>query len=74
VYSHVPTDRSYTIPSDYDPNLALALVWGDSMDAAKARGREFLEKVIIEGADSSGNPIKTNLPYLEQNIDRLLTF
>lgn len=74
VYSHVPVDRPYTIPSDYDPNLALALVWADSMDAAKARGREFLEKVVIEGADSSGNPIKTNLPYLAQNIDRLLTF
>ena len=27
VYSHVPFDRPYPIPSDFDPNLALALVW-----------------------------------------------
>ncbi|NNK97035.1 MAG: acetyl-CoA carboxylase biotin carboxylase subunit, partial [Desulfobacterales bacterium] len=31
VYSHVPFDRPYTIPSDFDPNLALALVWADTM-------------------------------------------
>lgn len=74
VYTHVPTDRSYTIPSDYDPNLALAIVWGDSMEEAKKRGVEFLDAVVIEGANASGQPIMTNLPYLKNNIDRLLTF
>ena len=74
VYSHVPTDRSYTIPSDYDPNLALALVWGESMEEAKRRGAEFLDAVIIEGTNAGDQPIMTNLPYLRNNIDRLLTF
>ena len=41
VYTHVPSDRPYVIPSEYDPNLALALVWGDSMAEAKERGRQF---------------------------------
>ncbi|MEJ2688552.1 MAG: biotin carboxylase N-terminal domain-containing protein [Deltaproteobacteria bacterium] len=74
VYSHVPSDRQYTIPSEYDPNLALAIVWADSMENAKMRGREFLEGVRIEGTNASGQEIMTNLPYLRNNIDRLLTF
>ncbi|MEW6426705.1 MAG: biotin carboxylase N-terminal domain-containing protein [Thermodesulfobacteriota bacterium] len=74
VYSHVPSDREYLIPSEYDPNLALAIVWGDSMEEAKRRGAEFLDRVVIEGHDSGGRPIMTNLPYLKNNIDRLLTF
>jgi acetyl/propionyl-CoA carboxylase alpha subunit len=74
VYTHVPTERPYMIPSEYDPNLALSLVWGDSMDEAKKRGAEFLDGVKIEGENASGQPIMTNLPYLRNNIDRLLTF
>ncbi len=74
VYSHVPTDRSYVIPSDYDPNLALALVWGKDMDEAKERGRQFISEVVIEGSNATGEPIMTNIPYLIENIDRLLTF
>jgi acetyl/propionyl-CoA carboxylase alpha subunit len=74
VYSHVPTDRPYPIPSEYDPNLALALVWGDDMDQAKERAREFIATSTIEGNDSSGGPIITNLDYLRENLDHLLTF
>ena len=74
VYTHVPSDRPYVIPSDYDPNLALALVWGDTMAEAKERGRQFLKDVVIEGEDASGEPILTNLNYLADNFDRLLTF
>ncbi|MEN8133934.1 MAG: biotin carboxylase N-terminal domain-containing protein [Thermodesulfobacteriota bacterium] len=74
VYSHVPSDRPYVIPSEYDPNLALALVWGDTMAEAKERGRQFLKDVVIEGENASGDPILTNLNYLVDNFDRLLTF
>ncbi len=74
VYTHVPSDRSYAIPSEYDPNLALALVWGESMDEAKQRALEFLNKTIIEGQDSSGGEIITNLDYLRNHLDQLLTF
>lgn len=74
VYSHVPATRSYPIPSEYDANLALALVWGHSMDETKNRALEFIEKITIEGKDSSGNDIVTNLDYLKNNLDRLLTF
>ncbi len=74
VYTHVPFDRPYVIPSDFDPNLALALVWGDSMDEAKARAARFIDEVVIRGKDSSDNPIITNLAYLKNNLDRLLAF
>ncbi|HHD63497.1 MAG TPA: acetyl-CoA carboxylase biotin carboxylase subunit, partial [Desulfobulbaceae bacterium] len=74
VYTHVPSDRPYPIPSEYDPNLALALVWGDTMDQAKDRAREFLTHTVIEGKNSSGAGILTNLDYLRDNLDRLLTF
>jgi acetyl/propionyl-CoA carboxylase alpha subunit len=74
VYTHVPSDRPYVIPSEYDPNLALALVWGDTMAEAKGRGRQFLKDVVIEGENATGEPILTNLEYLNDNFDRLLTF
>jgi len=74
VYTHVPFDRPYIIPSDFDPNLALALVWGDSMDEAKARAAQFIDEVVIRGKDSGDNPIITNLNYLKINLDRLLAF
>ena len=74
VYTHVPFDRPYPIPSDFDPNLALALVWGDSMDEAKARAASFIDEVVIRGRDSGDNPIVTNLAYLKNNLDRLLAF
>jgi acetyl/propionyl-CoA carboxylase alpha subunit len=74
IYTHVPADRPYTIPSDFDPNLALALVWGDSMDEAKQRAARFIDETSIRGTDSAGGPIVTNLNYLKDNLDRLLTF
>ncbi len=74
IYSHVPFDKPYTIPSDFDPNLALVLVWGNSVDEAKARAAQFLNESVIKGHDSSGNPIITNLEYLQNNLNRLLTF
>ncbi len=73
-YSHVPADRSYPIPSEYDPNLALALVWGDNVEQAKERARQFIDASRIEGVNSSGDAILTNLDYLRENLDRLLTF
>lgn len=74
VYSHVPSDRPYPIPSEYDPNLALALVWGDDVNQTKERARQFIDGCHIEGVDSSGGVILTNLDYLRRNLDRLLTF
>ena len=29
MHTHVPTDESYEIPTEFDPNLALAIIWGE---------------------------------------------
>jgi len=74
VYTHVPFDRPYPIPSDFDPNLALALVWGDDMNDAKQKAAQFIDETVIKGHDSHDKPIITNLQYLKNNLDRLLAF
>ncbi len=74
VYSHVPFDRPYTIPSEYDPNLALALVWGENIEEAKKLAAQFIDETSIKGQNSKGQPIVTNLDYLRNNLNRLLTF
>ncbi len=74
VYSHVPSTREYMIPSDFDPNLALALVWGQDMNEAKERAIQFIDETVIHGHDSQGRQIITNLTYLKNNLSRLLIF
>jgi acetyl/propionyl-CoA carboxylase alpha subunit len=72
--SHVPTDRPYTIPTEYDPNLALAIVWGNDLKAAKERGRTLLAETLIEGTGTHGKPIETNLDFLQENIVQVLRY
>jgi biotin carboxylase len=74
VYTHVPFDRPYMIPSDFDPNLALVVLWGDSIQEAKEKAGRFLSETVIEGRNGKGEPIITNMGYLHNNLDRLLTF
>lgn len=74
VYSHVPTNRPYAIPSDFDPNLALALVWGEDVTDAKKKAAKFIDETVIKGHDSGNAPIITNLEYLKNNLNRLLAF
>ena len=74
VYTHVPFDRPYIIPSDFDPNLALVVLWGDSIQETKERASRFLSETVIEGKNSKNEPIITNMEYLHNNLDRLLTF
>jgi biotin carboxylase len=70
----VPPDRPYTIPTEYDPNLALGIVWGEDLKQAKERGRTFLAETEIAGVDGRGRPIETNLEFLRENIVQVLRF
>lgn len=74
VSSHVPGDIPYPIPTEYDPILALVLVWGDTMDDAKKKAVRFIKKTVIRGRDADDNQIITNLDYLKDNLDRLLAY
>lgn len=70
VHSHVPGDMPYRIPTEYDPNLALAIIWGKDTGEAKERARRFIEAARIEGEGG----IITNLSYLFDRIDDVLVF
>ncbi len=74
VHTQIPTDEPYEIPTEFDPNLALAIVRGKDLNEAKLRGREFLDSVVLEGQDASGNSLRSNLNFLHANTARILEF
>ncbi len=74
LYSHVPRNRPYKIPTEYDPNLALAIIWGKDTPEAKERVREFLRGTRIKGEGGQGEEIIINLDYLYQRIEDILRF
>ncbi len=74
VHTHVPTDKAYDIPTEFDPNLALAIIWGKDLEEAKARGHQFLNELVLEGATQHGDPLKSNVAFLRKNTDRILRF
>ncbi len=73
-FSHIPRDKAYLIPTEFDPNLALAIVWGRDLAEAKARGVSFLDDMILEGADQAGAPLKSNVAFLREKTAALLHF
>jgi len=74
MHTHVPTTRDYQIPTEYDPNLALAIIWGKDLEEAKARGIEFLRDLKLNGQDSGGSGMKSNIPFLMDKTENLLEF
>ncbi|NDV20146.1 acetyl-CoA carboxylase biotin carboxylase subunit [Pseudodesulfovibrio sp. JC047] len=74
LHTHVPLDRTYQIPTEYDPNLALAIIWGKDLKEAKKRGLEFLNDLKLNGGDSSGAGMKSNIPFLIEKTANLLEF
>ena len=74
VHTQVPTNRPYDIPTEFDPNLALAIIWGNDLDQAKERGKRFLNDLILEGKNKSGQPLKSNIKFLLSRTDDLLKF
>ena len=74
MHTHVPRERPYQIPTEYDPNLALAIIWGKDLEEAKTRGVEFLNGLKLDGEDASGTRMKTNIPFLINKTKNLLEF
>ncbi|WP_449241990.1 ATP-binding protein [Desulfovibrio sp.] len=74
VHSHVPRGTAYQIPTEYDPNLALAILWGEDLEQAKARGVAVLDAFRLEGIDGAGTTMKSNLDFLKTKTGRLLEF
>ncbi|MDD6088784.1 MAG: biotin carboxylase N-terminal domain-containing protein [Desulfovibrionaceae bacterium] len=74
VHTHVPMDEPYEIPTEFDPNLALAIIRGDSLEEARDRGRLFLKELELCGANTSGEALKSNVAFLNASTDRILKF
>ncbi len=74
VHTHVPSDREYKIPTEYDPNLALAIIWGKDTNEARDRAKQVIDQVDIKGKGPQGEPIITNLDYLREKLDDILRF
>lgn len=74
VYTHVSTDRPYEIPTEYDPNLALAIIWGKDLQEARERCGTFLDSLVLEGQNVAGEPLQSNIAYLRAKTVELLMF
>ncbi|MGN0008890.1 MAG: biotin carboxylase N-terminal domain-containing protein [Desulfovibrionaceae bacterium] len=72
--THVPTDEPYEIPTEFDPNLALAIIWGRDLAEVRERGRSFLRDLTLTGVNKAGEPLKSNIAFLRDNTDRILKF
>ncbi len=74
MHTHVPTDAPYNIPTEFDPNLALGIVWGKDIEQAKARGIEFLDSMNLQGHNNAQEQLKSNINFLRTNTQRILQF
>ncbi len=72
--THVPTDEPYVIPTEFDPNLALGIIWGKDIEEAKARGVDFLDTMTLQGHNNAGEELKSNINFLRTNTARILKF
>ncbi len=74
MHTHIPRERAYDIPTEFDPNLALGIVWGQDLEQARDRGIRFLNQLVLEGRNYMGEPLKSNIQFLKENTRKLLVF
>ncbi len=72
--THVPADQPYEIPTEFDPNLALAIIWGKDLAEAGERGARFLDELHLDGRNNAGDSLKSNIQFLRANTERILRF
>ncbi len=74
MHTHVPTDEPYDIPTEFDPNLALAIVWGKNLTHVQERGLAFLDALRLAGHDQAGEALKSNVNFLREKTPLILKF
>ncbi len=74
LHTHIPTDKPYDIPTDFDPNLALAIIWGKDLKEVQERGKQFLDNLVLEGKNLQGEPLKSNIAFLKEKTPSILEF
>jgi acetyl/propionyl-CoA carboxylase alpha subunit len=74
MHTHIPKDLPYQIPTEFDPNLALAIIWGKDLEESKKRGLEFLDEFVLKGKDRKEVSLKSNLKFLAKKSTNILEF
>ncbi|MDR2075906.1 MAG: acetyl-CoA carboxylase biotin carboxylase subunit, partial [Desulfovibrio sp.] len=74
VHTHIPTGTPYDIPTEFDPNLALGIVWGRDLSQARQRGVAFLDSLVLEGTGANGEKLQSNIAFLRRETARILLF
>lgn len=77
MHTHVPPatpESPYTIPTEFDPNLALGIIWGKDLAEVSANGLDFLEHLVLEGHNGKGEALKSNVEFLKKKTERILRF
>lgn len=74
VHTQIPTTLPYEIPTEYDPNLALAIIWGKDLAEAKSRGKDFLDNLVLSGQNTAGESLCSNIQFLKEKTERFLEF
>ncbi|MBQ9104636.1 MAG: acetyl-CoA carboxylase biotin carboxylase subunit [Mailhella sp.] len=67
-------EKPYTIPTEFDPNLALGIIWGSDLAEVSAHGLDFLEHLVLEGHNGKGEALKSNVEFLKKKTERMLRF
>jgi acetyl/propionyl-CoA carboxylase alpha subunit len=77
MHTHVPPttpESPYTIPTEFDPNLALGIIWGKDLAEVSANGLDFLDHLVLEGHNGKGEALKSNVEFLKKKTERILRF
>jgi acetyl/propionyl-CoA carboxylase alpha subunit len=74
VHTHIPTEEIYDIPTEYDPNLALGILWGKDLAQARQRGIDFLDTLVLEGETQNHEELKSNIAFLRSKTSQILLF
>ena len=77
MHTHVPSvspEKPYTIPTEFDPNLALGIIVGKDLAEVSANGLDFLDKLVLEGRNGKGKALKSNVEFLKKKTERILRF
>lgn len=77
MHTHLPPlspEAPYAIPTEFDPNLALAIIWGKDLNEVRERGMDFLEHLVLEGRNGKSEGLKSDVEFLKQNTARMLRF
>ncbi len=73
VHTQVPR-AAYIIPTEFDPNLALAIVWAPDLEELKKRGQQFLDELVLHGHNNAGDAMQNNIVFLREKTESILKF